>query len=62
MWTKEIDTSFVGFTEDGAQWLLDNTDIKLVGKKLCSQQATAHMLCTIDHQQNSEWILVSLIC
>ncbi|KAF8783895.1 hypothetical protein HU200_000344 [Digitaria exilis] len=29
MWTKEIDTSFVGFTEDGAQWLLDNTDIKL---------------------------------
>jgi kynurenine formamidase len=34
MWTKEIDTSFVGFTEDGAQWLLDNTDIKLVGMKL----------------------------
>lgn len=33
MWTKEIDTSFVGFTEDGARWLLDNTDIKLVGKK-----------------------------
>ncbi|XP_066329681.1 cyclase-like protein 1 isoform X2 [Miscanthus floridulus] len=31
MWTKEIDTSFVGFTEDGAQWLVDNTDIKLVG-------------------------------
>ena len=24
--------SYVGFTEDGAQWLVDNTDIKLVGK------------------------------
>ena len=23
--------SYVGFTEDGAQWLVDNTDIKLVG-------------------------------
>nr|CAB3449126.1 unnamed protein product [Digitaria exilis] len=41
MWTKEIDTSFVGFTEDGAQWLLDNTDIKLVGKKLCPDSAYA---------------------
>lgn len=40
MWTKEIDTSFVGFTKDGAQWLLDNTDIKLVGKKVCP---TAHI-------------------
>jgi kynurenine formamidase len=35
MWTKVIDTSFVGFTEDGAQWLVDNTSIKLVGMKLC---------------------------
>ena len=34
MSTKEIDTSFLGFREDGAQWLVDNTDIKLVGKKL----------------------------
>jgi hypothetical protein len=25
--------SYVGFTEDGAQWLVDNTDIKLVGKE-----------------------------
>ena len=24
--------SYVGFTEDGAQWLVDNTDIKLVGE------------------------------
>ncbi|KAL3515311.1 hypothetical protein ACH5RR_022213 [Cinchona calisaya] len=31
MWKKEFDTSFVGFMKDGAQWLVDNTDIKLVG-------------------------------
>uniref|UniRef100_A0A0E0ATW1 Cyclase n=1 Tax=Oryza glumipatula TaxID=40148 RepID=A0A0E0ATW1_9ORYZ len=31
MWKKEFDTSYVGFMEDGAQWLVDNTDIKLVG-------------------------------
>lgn len=32
MWKKEFDTSYVGFMKDGAQWLVDNTDIKLVGK------------------------------
>ncbi|KAK3018556.1 hypothetical protein RJ639_004281 [Escallonia herrerae] len=31
MWKKEFDTSYVGFMKDGAQWLVDNTDIKLVG-------------------------------
>ncbi|KAI3505497.1 hypothetical protein L1887_27628 [Cichorium endivia] len=28
---KWFDTSYVGFVKDGAQWLKDNTDIKLVG-------------------------------
>lgn len=28
----EFDSSYVGFTQDGAQYLVDNTDIKLVGK------------------------------
>ncbi|OWM64830.1 hypothetical protein CDL15_Pgr028547 [Punica granatum] len=32
MYKKEFDTSYVGFMKDGAQWLVDNTDIKLVGK------------------------------
>lgn len=32
MYKKAFDTSFVGFMRDGAQWLVDNTDIKLVGK------------------------------
>lgn len=31
MWKKGGDMSYVGFTEDGAQWLVDNTDIKLIG-------------------------------
>jgi kynurenine formamidase len=34
MFKNQIDTSFVGFTTDGAKWLVDNTDIKLVGKLL----------------------------
>ena len=32
MFKKEFDTSYVGFMIDGAQWLVDNTDIKLIGK------------------------------
>lgn len=32
MWKKEFDTSFAGLTKDGAKWLVENTDIKLIGK------------------------------
>lgn len=32
MYKKEFDTSYVGFMKDGAKWLVENTDIKLVGK------------------------------
>ncbi|KAI4295687.1 hypothetical protein L6164_035704 [Bauhinia variegata] len=31
MFQKEFDTSYVGFMEDGAKWLVQNTDIKLIG-------------------------------
>ncbi|KDP47137.1 hypothetical protein JCGZ_22133 [Jatropha curcas] len=31
MFKPQFDTSFTGFTEDGAKWLVENTDIKLVG-------------------------------
>lgn len=31
MWKKKLDSSFVGFMKDGAQWLVVNTDIKFVG-------------------------------
>ncbi|KAL5096123.1 hypothetical protein RYX36_000450 [Vicia faba] len=29
MFKKEFDASYVGFMEDGAKWLVENTDIKL---------------------------------
>lgn len=32
MFKKEFDSSYVGFKEDGAKWLVENTDIKLVGE------------------------------
>jgi len=31
MFKKEFDSSFTGFVEDGAKWLVENTDIQLVG-------------------------------
>ncbi|KAH6825998.1 Cyclase family protein [Perilla frutescens var. hirtella] len=39
MYKREFDTSFVGFMKDGAQWLVDNTDIKLVGTDYLSVAA-----------------------
>ncbi|XP_021762545.1 uncharacterized protein LOC110727286 [Chenopodium quinoa] len=39
MFQKEFDSSYVGFMEDGAQWLKDNTDIKLVGVDYLSAAA-----------------------
>ncbi|XP_063936380.1 cyclase-like protein 2 isoform X2 [Daucus carota subsp. sativus] len=39
MWKEEFDSSFVGFMKDGAQWLVDNTDIKLVGTDYLSVAA-----------------------
>ena len=35
MFKKEWDTSYVGFMKDGAKWLVEKTDIKLVGE-ICS--------------------------
>jgi len=35
MFQKGCDTSYVGFTVDGAKWLVENTDIKLVGRYKC---------------------------
>ena len=34
MLKKEFDTSYVGFKEDGAKWLVENTGIKLIGEIL----------------------------
>ncbi|XP_052193638.1 cyclase-like protein 2 isoform X1 [Diospyros lotus] len=44
MFKKEFDTSYVGFMKDGAQWLVDNTDIKLVGIDYLSVAADADLI------------------
>ncbi|KMS99601.1 hypothetical protein BVRB_1g022480 isoform A [Beta vulgaris subsp. vulgaris] len=46
MFKKEFDSSYVGFTEDGAQWLVDNTDIKLVGVDYLSVASVDHLSST----------------
>ncbi|XP_047977133.1 cyclase-like protein 2 isoform X1 [Salvia hispanica] len=43
MYKKEYDSSYVGFTGDGAQWLVDNTAIKLVGLDYLSVAATDYL-------------------
>ncbi|KAK7280340.1 hypothetical protein RJT34_25403 [Clitoria ternatea] len=44
MFKKEFDTSYVGFKEDGAKWLVENTVIKLVGVDYLSAAAYDHSI------------------
>lgn len=44
MWKKEFDLSYCGFTEDGAEWLVKNTDIKLIGELKASGPLIAIIL------------------
>ncbi|KAJ1402902.1 hypothetical protein SESBI_27739 [Sesbania bispinosa] len=44
MFKKEWDTSYVGFTVDGAKWLVENTDIKLVGVDYLSVAAYDYLI------------------
>ncbi|XP_058070091.1 cyclase-like protein 3 [Magnolia sinica] len=44
MWKRDFDTSYVGFTKDGAQWLVENTDIKLVGVDYLSVAAWVDLI------------------
>ncbi|KAI3938332.1 hypothetical protein MKW98_015231 [Papaver atlanticum] len=44
MWKTEFDTSYVGFMKDGAKWLVENTDIKLVGIDYLSAAAYDDLL------------------
>ncbi|KAM0070259.1 putative arylformamidase [Helianthus debilis subsp. tardiflorus] len=46
MWQKQFDTSYVGFMRDGAQWLKDNSDIKLVGIDYLSAAAFVDSVAT----------------
>ncbi|KAL2324214.1 hypothetical protein Fmac_023272 [Flemingia macrophylla] len=59
MFKKEFDTSFVGFKEDGAKWLIENTDIKLVGIDYLSAAAYDHsVLSHVAFLESREIILV----
>ncbi|CAK7329955.1 unnamed protein product [Dovyalis caffra] len=44
MFKREFDRSYVGFTKDGAKWLVDNTDIKLVGIDYLSVAAWSDLI------------------
>ncbi|KAF7840787.1 cyclase-like protein 2 [Senna tora] len=44
MFQKEFDSSYVGFMVDGAKWLAENTDIKLVGLDYLSVAAYEHLI------------------
>lgn len=60
MWKKGFDTSYVGFMKDGAQWLVDNTDIKLVGKInniYCSSLLIKRFLMGSNTQMNAYLLL-----
>ncbi|KAJ9175263.1 hypothetical protein P3X46_013834 [Hevea brasiliensis] len=46
MFKKEFDTSYAGFLEDGAKWLVENTDIKFVGIDYLSVAAYAEAIPT----------------
>lgn len=62
MWKKEFDTSFVGFMKDGAQWLVDNTDIKLVGIDYLSVAALVDLIPThLVFLESREIILVEAL-
>ncbi|KAG6512276.1 hypothetical protein ZIOFF_030373 [Zingiber officinale] len=59
MWKKEFDSSYVGFMKDGAQWLVDNTDVKLVGLDYLSVAAWDDMVPShLVFLENREIILV----
>lgn len=44
MYKREYDTSYVGFTTGGAKWLVENTDIKLVGVDYLSVASDDHLV------------------
>ncbi|PKA50632.1 hypothetical protein AXF42_Ash017971 [Apostasia shenzhenica] len=62
MWKKEFDSSYVGFMKDGARWLVDNTDIKLVGVDYLSAAAFDDLIPShLEFLENREIILVEAL-
>ncbi|XP_022762355.1 uncharacterized protein LOC111308299 isoform X2 [Durio zibethinus] len=59
MYTREYDSSYVGFTTDGARWLVKNTDIKLVGIDFLSVATSDHLVSAhLEFFESREIILV----
>ncbi|XP_022148862.1 uncharacterized protein LOC111017417 [Momordica charantia] len=59
MFKKEYDTSYTGFLKDGAKWLVDNTDIKLVGIDYLSVAADDDLVpAHLEFLESREIILV----
>lgn len=46
MWKKEFDSSYAGFTTDGAEWLVHHTNIKFVGKESSGIIRNHQHVCT----------------
>ncbi|KAK0583568.1 hypothetical protein LWI29_038297 [Acer saccharum] len=62
MFKEEFDTSYVGFMKDGARWLVENTDIKLVGIDYLSAAAFDDLVpAHIAFHENREVILVEAL-
>jgi kynurenine formamidase len=59
MFKKEFDTSYVGFMRDGAKYLVENTDIKLVGIDYLSVAAYDDLIPShLEFLEGREHILV----
>ncbi|GMJ09787.1 CYCLASE2 [Hibiscus trionum] len=59
MYKTEFDSSYVGFTTDGARWLVKNTDIKLVGIDFLSAACYDHSVpAHLEFFEGREVILV----
>ncbi|KGN43898.1 cyclase-like protein 2 [Cucumis sativus] len=59
MYKKKYDTSYTGFMKDGAKWLVENTDIKLVGLDYLSVAADDDLIpAHLELLESREIILV----
>ncbi|KAJ4830722.1 Cyclase-like protein 2 [Turnera subulata] len=62
MFQNKFDKSYVGFTRDGAKWLVDNTDIKLVGIDYLSVASWTDLIPShLEFLESREIILVEAL-
>ncbi|KAJ4830723.1 Cyclase-like protein 2 [Turnera subulata] len=62
MFKSQFDRSYVGFTREGAKWLVENTDIKLVGIDYLSVAAWTDLIPShLEFLESREIILVEAL-